>query len=221
MKKENRLAYFIVAAIFCVIYAVAMTVAGLHAPIWVSLIFGVVAALVSHLIVNRSKSNKPRVLFCDLDGTLIKTKSGEIFHEDGNDWMFRPKVIESIRNYAPTAIHIISNQGGIDAGFVNHHDFINMMLHITTVMKDDLGTPVTFDYCQSNDPDNPYRKPNPGMITQYLHDKSVSTRHCLMIGDASGLPGQFSDSDLRCAENSHIKYQDVDDFVRQYNPGYR
>lgn len=218
MKKENRLAYFIVAAIFCVIYAVAMTVAGLHAPIWVSIIFGVVAALVSHLIVNRSKSNKPRVLFCDLDGTLINTNSGKTFPENCADWDWRIEVIEAIRLYAPTAIHIISNQGGIEKGFVNHHDFINMMLHITTVMKDELGTPVTFDYCQYNDPDNPYRKPNPGMITQYLHDKSVSARHCLMIGDASGLPGQFSDSDLRCAENAHIKYLDVDDFVRQYCP---
>lgn len=63
-----------------------------------------------------------------------------------------------------------------------------------------------------------YRKPNPGMITQYIYDKHVSSRHCLMIGDASGLPGQFSDSDLQCAKNAHVKYQDVDDFVRQYYP---
>ncbi|MCQ2220013.1 MAG: HAD-IIIA family hydrolase [Prevotella sp.] len=220
MKKENRLAYFIVAAIFCVIYAISLTVAGLHAPIWVSIIFGIVAWLVSYLIVNKSKnkSQLPRVLFCDLDGTLIKTNSGKTFPEDGNDWCWRIEVIEAIRTYAPTAIHIISNQGGIEKGFVNHHDFINKMLHITTVMKDKLSIPVTFDYCQYTDPDNPYRKPNPGMIKNYLYDKHVSSRHCLMIGDASGLPGQFSDSDLQCAKNAHVKYQDVDDFVRQYNP---
>ena len=223
MKKENRFAYFIVAAIFCVIYAISLTVAGLHVPIWVSIIFGIVAALVSYLIVNKSKNKSPlpRVLFCDLDGTLIKTKSGKTFPEDNDDWDIRMEVIEAIRSYAPTAIHIISNQGGIEKGFVNHHGFIDKMLHITTDMKKDLGIPVTFDYCQYNDPDNPYRKPNPGMITNFLRAKSISSRHCLMIGDASGLPGQFSDSDLRCAENAHIKYQDVDDFVRQYNPGYR
>lgn len=39
--------------------------------------------------------------------------------------------------------------------------------------------------------------------------KSVS----LMIGDASGKEGQFSDSDKKTAENFGIDYVDVDDFV--------
>lgn len=218
MKKENRLAYFIVAAICCVINEICLTIAGFHVPILVSIIFGVVAALISQLIVNRSKSDSHRILFCDLDGTLIKTKSGKTFPENSNDWDWRIEVIEAIHEYAPTAIHIISNQGGIEKGFVNHQEFINKMLHITTVMKDDLGIPVTFDYCQYNDPNHSYRKPNPGMIINYLTSKSVPARQCLMIGDASGRPGQFSDSDLRCAENAGISYLDVDDFVNKYNP---
>ena len=39
--------------------------------------------------------------------------------------------------------------------------------------------------------------------------KSVS----LMIGDASGKEGQFSDSDKKTAENFGIDYMDVDDFI--------
>lgn len=35
----------------------------------------------------------------------------------------------------------------------------------------------------------------------------------LMIGDASGKEGQFSDSDKKCAENFGIDYLDVEDFV--------
>ena len=35
----------------------------------------------------------------------------------------------------------------------------------------------------------------------------------LMIGDASGKEGQFSDSDKKTAENFGIDYMDVDDFV--------
>lgn len=34
-----------------------------------------------------------------------------------------------------------------------------------------------------------------------------------MVGDASGLPGQFSDSDKVCAENAGIDYMDVITFV--------
>lgn len=34
-----------------------------------------------------------------------------------------------------------------------------------------------------------------------------------MVGDASGLPGQFSDSDKVCAENAGVDYMDVIQFV--------
>ena len=34
-----------------------------------------------------------------------------------------------------------------------------------------------------------------------------------MVGDASGLPGQFSDSDKVCAEKAGIDYMDVITFV--------
>lgn len=39
----------------------------------------------------------------------------------------------------------------------------------------------------------------------------------LMIGDASGKEGQFSDSDKKTAENFGCEYMDVDDFVYKYN----
>lgn len=37
-----------------------------------------------------------------------------------------------------------------------------------------------------------------------------------MIGDASGKPGQFSDSDKKTAENFGIDYIDVEDFVKTF-----
>ena len=73
-------------------------------------------------------------------------------------------------------------------------------------------------YCETNDKSDPYRKPNVGMLERLLeiyvgddfdYIKSVS----LMIGDASGKEGQFSDSDKKTAENFGIDYMDVDDFV--------
>lgn len=35
----------------------------------------------------------------------------------------------------------------------------------------------------------------------------------IMIGDASGKPGDFSDSDKKCAENFGIDYLDIEDFL--------
>ena len=38
----------------------------------------------------------------------------------------------------------------------------------------------------------------------------------LMIGDASGKEGQFSDSDKKTAENFGIDYMDVNDFINDW-----
>ena len=40
---------------------------------------------------------------------------------------------------------------------------------------------------------------------------------CLMIGDASGKEGQFSDSDKMTAENFGIDYLDAEDFIKEMN----
>lgn len=209
---------FITAAIICTILTIIISAVVIHDTFLTSALIGIAAALIYILVVHKSKFTTPRILICDLDGTIIKTLSGKTFPEDCNDWQFRTEVIEAIRNYAPTAIHIISNQGGIEKGFVQEEEFLNKMITITNQMKADFGIPVTFDYCQTNNPYDAYRKPNPGKITTYLFYKSASESDCLRIGDATGLPGQFSDSDLRCAQNAGVMYQDVDDFIRQYNP---
>lgn len=77
--------------------------------------------------------------------------------------------------------------------------------------------------CYSNDEQNPMRKPNTGMIDDILMKCKDTVmrgmnfsqlKGCsLMVGDASGLPGQFSDSDKVCAENAGIDYMDVITFV--------
>ena len=42
---------------------------------------------------------------------------------------------------------------------------------------------------------------------------SYNKKEMIMIGDASGKPGDFSDSDKKCAENFGIDYIDVRDFL--------
>jgi histidinol phosphatase-like enzyme len=47
---------------------------------------------------------------------------------------------------------------------------------------------------------------------------TVDKSQMLMIGDASGLEGNFSDSDLKTAENFGIDYMDVSEFISRYAP---
>lgn len=161
-----------------------------------------------------------RVLFADLDGTIIVTKSGKTFPENCDDWQFKKDIIEAIEYYNPTHLHIVSNQGGIEKGFVDKDAFFWKMNKIQEQLAKALPkTRVTYDYCTSNDPNDDRRKPNCGMIDFYCTDAYNNTdclkRNCLMIGDASGKQGQFSDSDKKCAENAQIKYVDVDDFIQE------
>lgn len=81
---------------------------------------------------------------------------------------------------------------------------------------------VSGEYCASMDKENPRRKPNTGMLTEFcvtvgLHEYPTEEERSqmLMIGDASGKPGQFSDSDIKCAENFGIDYMDIDDFMNE------
>ena len=68
------------------------------------------------------------------------------------------------------------------------------------------------------DENNPCRKPNPGMLEQVvkqLKNKNITIdkSDMVMIGDASGKEGNFSDSDKKTAENFGIDYIDIDDFL--------
>lgn len=70
-----------------------------------------------------------------------------------------------------------------------------------------------------NEIENIYRKPNTGMLENLVEryvgdDIEYIKQKSLMIGDASGKEGQFSDSDKKTAENFGIDYMDVNDFVK-------
>ena len=164
-----------------------------------------------------------KILFADLDGTLIETKSGKIFPIDEHDWFFKPGIIEAIRNYNPDYLFIITNQGGIEKGFIDEEKFKYKIKNIQYYLNIRLNNIrlIAYEYCISNDKENPYRKPNIGMIEKFKGFYNDETKNCLMIGDTSGKDGQFSDSDKKCAENANIKYIDVEDFITKFYLEFR
>lgn len=166
------------------------------------------------------------VLFIDLDGTLIKTASRNTFPKDCTDFVIRKEVLDKIAEKLPNLfwIGIVTNQGGIPQ-FISKRDFETKFESIIQFVGSYLGSRipklnieakvfVTGLYCASIEKSDKSRKPNTGML-EYLqeefgeHDKS----QMVMIGDASGKPGDFSDSDKKCAENFGIDYIDVEDFL--------
>ena len=168
---------------------------------------------------------KYKILFADLDGTLIKTKSGDTFPRGIWDMEFRFDVLDAIKKLQLDYILIVSNQGGIESGFVDAVDFHAKMEYISRAIREYCGCKTYGEYCEINDRQDPYRKPNIAMLSHLTEDyvgddfdyiKSVS----LMIGDASGKEGQFSDTDKKTAENFGCDYLDVEDFVKLVNNEY-
>lgn len=164
---------------------------------------------------------KYNVIFSDLDGTLINTISGETFSKGIWDMKFKFDVLDKIKEIKPEYLLIVTNQGGIENGFVNAYNFRAKLEYITRAISEYCDCKCYGTYCSSNDKLNPHCKPNTGMLEDLLKNtvgynfkyiKSVS----LMIGDASGKEGQFSDSDKKTAENFGIDYMDVDDFVNMH-----
>lgn len=174
------------------------------------------------LIRKLFKFKRDRVLFLDLDGTLTITKSGSTFPVNCDDWVFKPDILKAISEYKPTAIHICSNQGGIESGFVKEDEFCKKMEAICDSVFKEIGVKPTYAYCKFMSEDCWFRKPNPGMIEQYVNDFYWGTdcekEDCLMVGDASGKPNQFSDSDLKFAQNAKVDYCDVEDFISCLDP---
>ena len=165
---------------------------------------------------------KYNIIFSDLDGTLIKTISGETFPKGIWDMQIRFEVLDKIKEIKPKCLLIVTNQGGIEKGFVNRRNFEFKMEYLCRSIKEYTGIPVEYSYCERNDPAYKYRKPNTGMLDSLMHkmfnrgiiENGIETDKMLMIGDASGKEGQFSDSDKKTAENFSIDYMDVDDFVK-------
>ena len=165
---------------------------------------------------------KKKVLFADLDGTLIGTVSERTFPLGIWDMKFRFNTLDAIKNYGFECLYIVTNQGGIEKGFVNERHFTKgKMNYIQFALEEYLGIPVGYQYCHLNYGN--YRKPNIGMLENACREITkwgigVNKRDMLMIGDASGLLGQYSDTDRKTAENFGIDYMDVYDFTREFLP---
>ena len=167
---------------------------------------------------------KYKVLFCDMDGTLIETVSGETFPKGIWDMKFKFDVLDAIKNLNPEEIFIVTNQGGIEKGLVSEPLIYLKCEYVNDSIIDYCDINTHFMYCGSNDRNNPMRKPNTGILEKLSDNYIVwgndcKLKDCLMIGDASGLEGQFSDSDKKTAENFGIDYMDVSEFVNIYGKG--
>ena len=178
------------------------------------------------------KLSDKKIIFIDLDGTLIKPLQGRVFPKCISDLTVIWKTWNTLRDWAKELINkkeygfvfIVTNQGGIDSGRGSKKFYIESKLEfIKAALQEYLDMnmswiTVDYTYCSSNSENDYYRKPNPGMLEVLARKYSVNNKpktEMIMIGDASGIHddnrNDFSDSDRKAAENYKIDYLDFED----------
>jgi DNA 3'-phosphatase len=173
--------------------------------------------------------SQKKLYFFDLDDTLIKTHSGNTFPIDVWDMEFKWDVwgalkhILSQNKFPNIAVEIVTNQAGIGQ-YVEGADLAKKLNYIQSALHTFLDKRVWVDWqCCSQKASHPFRKPETGMLQKAYDYHAARECHspftkesCIMIGDASGKPGDFSDSDKKCAENFGIDYMDVDYLIAYF-----
>ena len=101
------------------------------------------------IIMNEILKNK-NILFCDLDGTLIETISGDTFPKGIWDMKLRFDVLDAIKKLNPEYVLIVSNQGGIESGFVDAKKFSTKLFYIVESIGEYCGCECYAMYCDTN-----------------------------------------------------------------------
>jgi D-glycero-D-manno-heptose 1,7-bisphosphate phosphatase len=154
-------------------------------------------------------------IFIDLDGTLIETLSGETFPQSILDWKFKNGILDALEKFKEKHLIIVSNQGGIEKGLISDVEFVTKIKKIISELDKRGYKKVSFSYCKTNEEGDFFRKPNPGMAYAFANNYQLDLTSCLMIGDASG-NDSWSDSDLKFAEKTNMRYYDVKKFIEDF-----
>ncbi len=148
----------------------------------------------------------------DLDGTIIKTKSGKTFPVDNNDWIFFDQnVINTINNLE--CVGIITNQSGLK----NKEKIDGWKEKIKNITKE---INILFLFCSLTT--NIYRKPMDGSWKYLIKNvflktdvnKLLKKEKIYYIGDACGRKNDFSDTDYKFALNCKFKFKTPETFFK-------
>lgn len=145
-------------------------------------------------------------LFFDFDGTIRKTKSGELYPRTPDDIEILPGRREKLLKYKDEYRLIgISNQSGVHKGTLTE-EACRACFDKTIEMLDIKDAKIDYAFCpHSSFPIECYcRKPSPGLMLQFIHKYKLNITQCLFVGDLK--------TDETCAKRIGMKYYDQSEF---------
>ena len=129
-----------------------------------------------------------KALFLDLDSTLITTQTGRTFPIHYKDWKLIDDTVDLIEIFYKKGykIIIVSNQGGIEEGYIEESIFIRKIETICKFIEAGLrmkDNSIAYFYHSSIEGYN--RKPNPGMGWLAKRDfPKINFQESIMVGDS-------------------------------------
>jgi len=120
--------------------------------------------------------NMNKAIFLDRDGVINKNTN---YVNCVEDFEILPRVRDALQLFqqAGYKIFVVTNQGGIEKGFLTEEDLKEMHVY----MKEQLPEIDGIEYCERYDSFR--RKPNPGMIYHLASIFGIYTGQSWMIGD--------------------------------------
>jgi len=162
-----------------------------------------------------------RVAFFDADRTLRNSKSGRPSPHGSSDLVIVKNSFARLKELTEAGylLAIVSNQAGIDLGYITHAEVEEAFQAMLRVFAEKGILFSYYDYAELYDED---RKPEPGMAWRLerqlqLAGCKINWAESFMVGDAAwkrgsdikpdGTPGEdHSNSDRRFAENIALKH---------------
>ena len=126
-----------------------------------------------------------KYIILDRDGVINKDSSEYI--KNANEFDPLPRSLEAIKILSDNSFNIIiiSNQSGIDRGFIKAYDFIQINNKMIDLIEKVGGSIMAVLYCPSLPTStNLNRKPNPGMFLNIAQRMNIDLSKCYSIGDS-------------------------------------
>lgn len=152
----------------------------------------------------------PKLIFIGLDNILISTRSGKSMPQGIWDLKFEMPTLRKLKEIKPEYVFIETNQYGIGL-IATEEEFESKLDYVTACVKAFIKHSqlkgVDSIYCSSIDENDPFKKPNFGMLDYMIHyyKLNIDKESILMIGN--------SKTDEQTANSFKINYLDIKEFL--------
>lgn len=130
-------------------------------------------------------SSKQICVFLDRDGVINSIANGYANTPEEFEFIYKSPQAIKMLNDNDIKVVVVTNQGGIESGHLTESDLMKVHKFMEEQLKK-FGAKVDRIYHSStNDPTNPMRKPNPGMLLKAMKDLKLNSNYTYyLVGDS-------------------------------------